>query len=181
MVESRPGPRARNLQEYLRSEQQLKLVPQREDLASGHASSSSTDSEQHSNTSEFISILKEWQIDIPESLSNTNSNPSPIIRRRKQYTREYKLATLSFYHRRTDPNCPNRLSKYRIAIIAGITEKMLRSWIAAEDTILQTKIGTRRNNSGRPAALPELEDLLYARAGETSYTLLVFCKGKEHL
>jgi hypothetical protein len=205
---TRPGPKAKPLNEKPRSEAILRLQTKSQPrpivtassemqefqriLASyesngpsyesyGEGSLRNTEIPQTPQTSQ--NAMVPWNADVPqnsevsreapqnpEALQNPEAPQNPEasrnpettkIRRRQQYTREYRLAALTFYHRTSVPHDGKpALSKYRISRILNITEKMLRDWIKNEDSIRQQPVGTRRNNSGRDASFPEIEDLL---------------------
>ncbi|KAF8434030.1 hypothetical protein BGX38DRAFT_1275753 [Terfezia claveryi] len=55
---------------------------------------------------------------------------------RKQYSKEFKLAALTYWREQSEPAPGPGLSKYLIAKNLQIMEKMLKDWISKEDTIV---------------------------------------------
>ena len=87
---------------------------------------------------------------------------------RYQYSREFKLSTISFVKQYALPRQfadgttgEPRMSKYKAAQIIGISGKMLQHWLQDEDTILQLRVGQKKDSKGRPAKLSELEQKLH--------------------
>lgn len=87
---------------------------------------------------------------------------------RHQYTREYKLRAIRYAQRYTvGPWIDNTggvckpLSRYKVAQKFRITPTMLRKWIRNADSILEQRIGQRRNTKGHKALLPEMELALF--------------------
>ena len=80
---------------------------------------------------------------------------------RKQYTKEFKLAALSYWREQSKPYPGPGLTKYKIAQKLQITDKMLKDWIANESSIVAMSRKQKRSTVGRQAQLPEMEEYLY--------------------
>ena len=73
---------------------------------------------------------------------------------RRQYPREYKLRAIRYAQKYS-------VSKYKVAQKFRITTTMLRKWIRNADSILDQRIGQRRNTKGLQALFPAMEIALY--------------------
>lgn len=82
---------------------------------------------------------------------------------RKQYSREFKLAALTYLQEQSKPFPGPGLSKYTIAKHLQISEKMLIDWITKENTIVAMHANQKRATTGREALLPDMENYLHAR------------------
>ncbi|KAF8458078.1 hypothetical protein BGX38DRAFT_1139058 [Terfezia claveryi] len=82
---------------------------------------------------------------------------------RKQYTKEFKLAALTYWREQSEPAPGPRLSKYMIAKNLQIIEKMLKDWISKEDTIVAMHSKQKRATKGRKPQLPDMEDHLHTK------------------
>ncbi|KAF8422937.1 hypothetical protein EV426DRAFT_153750 [Tirmania nivea] len=82
---------------------------------------------------------------------------------RKQYTKEFKLAALTYWREQSEPAPGPGLSKYMIAKNLQITEKMLKDWISKEDTIVAIHSKQKRATIGRKPQLPDMEDHLHTK------------------
>lgn len=111
--------------------------------------------------------------------------------KRYQYTREFKLAAISFVREYAMPRqdgsgimcmflfssllilkakvlifigiVPARISQYAAAQIIGVTRKMLLDWRRNENNILQLRVGQKKSIEGRSAQLPALEKELHTQ------------------
>ena len=81
--------------------------------------------------------------------------------RRKQYTREFKLAAISYWREQSQPHSGPELSKYKIAQRLQISDTMLKDWFVNENSIVAMSTNQKRSTIGRQAQLPEMEDYLY--------------------
>ena len=73
--------------------------------------------------------------------------------KRRQYSREKKLAVLKYYYE-------NGCNKYRTAQKFGIDKKCIHRWIADETKIEKGNKGAKRHGSGRTAFWPDVEEKL---------------------
>ena len=83
-----------------------------------------------------------------------------VVKRRRSYTREHKLAAIAFALR-TDfkyaDGSVGPISRYAAVKKLGITTAMIWKWIKARDAIADTKKGTRKHVPQKISQEPELE------------------------
>lgn len=83
--------------------------------------------------------------------------------RRKQYCKEFKLASITYWQEQSQPFPGPELSKYKIAKKLQISEKMLQDWIAKEETIVGMHTKQKWATTGRAAQHPDIEDYLHTK------------------
>ena len=87
-----------------------------------------------------------------------------IGQRRKQYSREFKLATITYWRKHSVPPPEGLgLSKYAIAKQLKISEKMLSQWIKNEPLILAMRGQQKKATTGRIAQFPAMEDFIHEK------------------
>ncbi|RPB28985.1 hypothetical protein L211DRAFT_881522 [Terfezia boudieri ATCC MYA-4762] len=90
---------------------------------------------------------------------HTLASLAVIGQRRKQYTREFKLATITYWRKYSiSPPEGLGLSKYAVAKRLKISERMLGQWIKNEAVILAMKTKQKKATTGRIAQFPEMEN-----------------------
>ncbi|KAF8415558.1 hypothetical protein EV426DRAFT_698804 [Tirmania nivea] len=158
----RPGPSAQNTGQKPRATSVLQLQNSRRRTAIPALSKVDSEGPDMAQDIVHFNALREAGKEAPTL--NT-----PV--RRHQYTREFKLAAITYAKEHTSPSIdpiteaviPRRFSKYRVAQILGISEKMLKSWMENERSIMQMRVGQRKNTAGHGALHPELEYELHTK------------------
>lgn len=93
------------------------------------------------------------QLEATDTIVSGKGDP---VKRRKQYSREFKLEAISELEKGT-------LSCYTLSKLIGIDHSMLQRWKENKSKILAMRVNQYKGNSGRAAALPLLEDELHAK------------------